>query len=109
MAVPPPQQKLHECSPNIVAMLAFQTDPTALARPLLPLRFTGIHQRYVVVAPTRSLCRGVTSFVSQPRLGAISESVNTNTSYASLSPSTAFVRLVLFSTTSAGGPATTRG
>src|ERR1700735_3439235 len=97
MAVPPPQQKLRECSPNIVAMLAFQTDPTALARPLLPLCFTGITQRCVVVAQTRSWCRGVTSFVSQPRLDAISESVNTNTSYASLSPSTAFVGLLTFS------------
>ena len=58
-------------------MLAFHTEPTALARPLLPLRFTGISQRYVVVAPTRALSSGVTSFVNQPRLGAISESVNT--------------------------------
>ena len=85
IAVPPPQQKFCAWSPSIVAMDAFQTDPSALASALFFGARIGSSQRYVVAAPILGSPSGVISLMSQPRLGSVSASVKTITSNASSS------------------------
>src|SRR5208282_6462786 len=73
IAIPPPQQKFLRVSPSIVATDAFHVDPSALANADFLGARAGISQRYVVVAPISALPSGEISFVSQLRLGSVSE------------------------------------